>query len=158
MTSKSNNSELTMVLNSEIAFLSTSMMKKNPMKDLNQLSTSSDQNSQADQNDHNDQNDHPITEPLSSLTKDTSTPNIVSLAQTKSPSSIPVPQDRWSIDKHIELVNIIGNLGAGMLTRAMAKELSVASTHECLFVDFLLEEEHKKVSKALKHPRWVDAM
>nr|GEZ01965.1 hypothetical protein [Tanacetum cinerariifolium] len=36
----------------------------------------------------------------------------------------PAPQDRWSKDKHIELVNIIDNLGFGMLTRVMAKELS----------------------------------
>ncbi|GKA22159.1 hypothetical protein Tco_0708121, partial [Tanacetum coccineum] len=57
----------------------------------------------------------------------------------------PAPQDRWSKDKHIELVNIIGNPGAGMLTRAMAKELSPALAHECLFVDFLYEEEPKKV-------------
>ncbi|GJU33011.1 retrovirus-related pol polyprotein from transposon TNT 1-94 [Tanacetum coccineum] len=41
------------------------------------------------------------------------------------------PQDRWSQDKHIELVNII---------------------------DFISEEEPKKVSEALKHPGWVDAM
>ncbi|GKF33705.1 hypothetical protein Tco_0106905 [Tanacetum coccineum] len=53
-------------------------------------------------------------------------------------------QDRWSQDKNIKLVSIIGNPGAGMLTRAMAKELSVASAHECLFVDFLSEEEPKK--------------
>ncbi|GJX31218.1 hypothetical protein Tco_0241073 [Tanacetum coccineum] len=45
-----------------------------------------------------------------------------------------------------------------MLTRAMAKQLSVALAHECLFVDFLSKEEPKKVSEALKHPRWVDAM
>ncbi|GJZ99939.1 retrovirus-related pol polyprotein from transposon TNT 1-94 [Tanacetum coccineum] len=70
----------------------------------------------------------------------------------------PAPQDRWSQDKHIELVNIIGNLGAGMLTRAIAKELSVASAHECLFVDFLSKEEPKKVSEALKHHGWVNAM
>ncbi|GKC29856.1 retrovirus-related pol polyprotein from transposon TNT 1-94, partial [Tanacetum coccineum] len=69
-----------------------------------------------------------------------------------------VPQDRWSQAKHIELVNIIGNPGAGMLIRAMAKQLSAASAHECLFVDFLSEEESKKVSEALKHPRWVDAI
>ncbi|GJV54999.1 hypothetical protein Tco_1456004 [Tanacetum coccineum] len=62
------------------------------------------------------------------------------------------PQDRWSQDKHIELVNIIGNPRAGMLTRAMAKELSAALAHECLFVDFLSEEEPKKVSETLKHP------
>nr|GEU71077.1 hypothetical protein [Tanacetum cinerariifolium] len=41
------------------------------------------------------------------------------------------PQDRWSKDKHIELVNII---------------------------DFLSKEEPKKESEALKHPGWVDAM
>ncbi|GKA18490.1 retrovirus-related pol polyprotein from transposon TNT 1-94 [Tanacetum coccineum] len=70
----------------------------------------------------------------------------------------PAPQDRWSQDKHIELVNIIGNPGVEMLTRAMAKQLSAASAHECLFVDFLSEEEPKKVSEALKHLGWVDAM
>ncbi|GJW46285.1 retrovirus-related pol polyprotein from transposon TNT 1-94 [Tanacetum coccineum] len=68
------------------------------------------------------------------------------------------PQDRWSQDKHIELVNIIGNTGVGMLTRSMAKELVAASAHECLFIYFLSKEEHKKVSKALQHPGWVDAM
>ncbi|GJS60344.1 retrovirus-related pol polyprotein from transposon TNT 1-94 [Tanacetum coccineum] len=45
-----------------------------------------------------------------------------------------------------------------MLTRAMAKELSAASAHECLFVDFVSEEEPKKVFEALKYPGWVDAM
>ncbi|GJW91863.1 retrovirus-related pol polyprotein from transposon TNT 1-94 [Tanacetum coccineum] len=56
----------------------------------------------------------------------------------------PSPQDRWSQDKHIELVNIIGNPEAGMLTRAMTKQLSATSAHECLFEDFLSEEEPKK--------------
>ncbi|GKB59696.1 retrovirus-related pol polyprotein from transposon TNT 1-94, partial [Tanacetum coccineum] len=45
-----------------------------------------------------------------------------------------------------------------MLTRSMAAKLTAASANECLFVDFLFEIEPKKVSKALKHPRWVDAM
>ncbi|GJS54452.1 hypothetical protein Tco_0627814 [Tanacetum coccineum] len=45
-----------------------------------------------------------------------------------------------------------------MLTRAMAKELGAASAHECLFVDFLLEEEPKKVFDALQHLGWADAM
>ncbi|GJV62464.1 hypothetical protein Tco_0788454 [Tanacetum coccineum] len=45
-----------------------------------------------------------------------------------------------------------------MLTRSMARELSTALAHEYLFVDFLSEEEPKKVSEALKHPGWVDAM
>ncbi|GJS16860.1 retrovirus-related pol polyprotein from transposon TNT 1-94 [Tanacetum coccineum] len=137
-----------------------------------------DQNDQADQNDHTDlkdlnhQNNPPvqaveslndITKPLSSLIENTSAPKAVSLIQIESPSSIPsmassAPHDRWSKDKHIDLVNIIGNKGVGMLTRGMAKELSVASAHECLFVDFLSKEEPKKVSEALKHPGWVDAM
>ncbi|GKD07333.1 retrovirus-related pol polyprotein from transposon TNT 1-94, partial [Tanacetum coccineum] len=43
----------------------------------------------------------------------------------------PAPQDRWFKDKHIELVNII---------------------------DFISEEEPKKVSEALKHPGWVNSM
>nr|GEW96282.1 retrovirus-related Pol polyprotein from transposon TNT 1-94 [Tanacetum cinerariifolium] len=68
------------------------------------------------------------------------------------------PSQRWSLDKHIELVNIIGNPGAVMLTRAMANQLSAASAYECLFVDFLSKEEPKKVSEALKHPGWVAAM
>ncbi|GKA57317.1 retrovirus-related pol polyprotein from transposon TNT 1-94 [Tanacetum coccineum] len=41
------------------------------------------------------------------------------------------PQDRWSQEKHIEMVNII---------------------------DFLSKEEPKKVFDALQHPGWVDAM
>nr|GEU80168.1 retrovirus-related Pol polyprotein from transposon TNT 1-94 [Tanacetum cinerariifolium] len=47
--------------------------------------------------------------------------------------------DRWLRDQHIELVNIIGNPGEGMLTRSMA-----ASASEFLFVDFLSEIEPKK--------------
>ncbi|GJZ96112.1 hypothetical protein Tco_0668446 [Tanacetum coccineum] len=82
--------------------------------------------------------------------------NVVSTIQTKSPLSIPsmaspTPYDKWSRDKHIELVKIVGNPRAGMLTRAMAKELSAALAYECLFVDFLFEEEPKKIFEALKH-------
>nr|GEU42718.1 hypothetical protein [Tanacetum cinerariifolium] len=40
----------------------------------------------------------------------------------------------------------------------MAKQLSTALAHECLFIDFLSKEEHKTVFEALKHPGWVDAM
>ncbi|GJV51251.1 retrovirus-related pol polyprotein from transposon TNT 1-94 [Tanacetum coccineum] len=52
--------------------------------------------------------------------------------------------DRWSRDQHIELVNIIGDPGEGMLTRSMAAKLTTASTSECLFVDFLSKIEPKK--------------
>ncbi|GJR10141.1 retrovirus-related pol polyprotein from transposon TNT 1-94 [Tanacetum coccineum] len=37
---------------------------------------------------------------------------------------------------------------AGMLTRAMAKQLSAASAHECLYVDFISEEEPKKIKQS----------
>ncbi|GJZ63561.1 retrovirus-related pol polyprotein from transposon TNT 1-94 [Tanacetum coccineum] len=53
------------------------------------------------------------------------------------------------------LVNIIGNPEAGMLTRAMDKELNAASAHECLFVDFLSEEEPKRF---LKHLSILDGL
>ncbi|GJS15950.1 hypothetical protein Tco_0410422 [Tanacetum coccineum] len=93
--------------------------------------------------------------------EDTSVQDTISIPNPPLPIPLvvtPSPQDRWSQDKHIEIVNIIGNLGAEMLTRAMAKQLSVASTHECLFVDFLSKKEPKKVFEALKHPGWVNAM
>ncbi|GKC23283.1 retrovirus-related pol polyprotein from transposon TNT 1-94 [Tanacetum coccineum] len=46
----------------------------------------------------------------------------------------------------------------GMLTRSLAAKLTAASTSECLFVDFLYEIEPKRVTEALKHPGWGDAM
>ncbi|GKA88187.1 retrovirus-related pol polyprotein from transposon TNT 1-94 [Tanacetum coccineum] len=58
-------------------------------------------------------------------------PHLLVFHQMVTPSSRQMVQE-----KHIELINIIGNLGA----------------------DFLSEEEPKKVSKALKHHGWVDAM
>ncbi|GJQ96901.1 retrovirus-related pol polyprotein from transposon TNT 1-94 [Tanacetum coccineum] len=82
-------------------------------------------------------------------------PHIFNQAST---SSHPVPQDSWSKDQHIELVNIIGDPGEGMLTRSMTTKLIAASASKCLFADFLSKIEPKKVSEALKHPRWVDAM
>ncbi|GJT98127.1 retrovirus-related pol polyprotein from transposon TNT 1-94 [Tanacetum coccineum] len=42
-----------------------------------------------------------------------------------------------------EVVATACNPGSGMLTKALAKELSIASAHECLFVDFLSKEEPK---------------
>nr|GEY12647.1 hypothetical protein [Tanacetum cinerariifolium] len=75
-----------------------------------------------------------------------------------STSSHPAPQDRWSRDQHIELVNIIGNPGEDMLTRSMAAKLTAASASECLFADFLSEIKLKKASEALKHQGWINAM
>ncbi|GJX61110.1 hypothetical protein Tco_0294010, partial [Tanacetum coccineum] len=69
-----------------------------------------------------------------------------------STSSHSIPRDRWSREQHIELVNIIGNPGEGMLTRSIIAKLTAALVSECLFTDFLSEIEPKKVSEALKHP------
>ncbi|GJR03391.1 retrovirus-related pol polyprotein from transposon TNT 1-94 [Tanacetum coccineum] len=118
----------------------------------------------------NIQNDQMITQPtdvpsgnntevsgsiIEPLVPDVTQSHITNQAST---SSHPVPQDRWSRDQHIELVNIIGDPGEGMLTRSMAAKLTAASASECLFADFLFEIEPKKVSEALKHPGWIDAM
>ncbi|GKE43217.1 retrovirus-related pol polyprotein from transposon TNT 1-94, partial [Tanacetum coccineum] len=118
----------------------------------------------------NVQNDQMITQPtdipsgnntevlgsiIESLVPDVPQSHISNQAST---SSHPVPQDRWSRDQHIELLNIIGDPGEGMLTRSTAAKLIAASTRECQFTDFLSEIEPKKVSEALKHPRWIDSM
>ncbi|GJT70198.1 retrovirus-related pol polyprotein from transposon TNT 1-94 [Tanacetum coccineum] len=66
------------------------------------------------------------------------------ISNQASTSSHPVPQDRWSKDQHIKLVNIIGDPGEGMLTRNMVAKLTAASASECLFTDFLSEIEPKK--------------
>ncbi|GJW02119.1 retrovirus-related pol polyprotein from transposon TNT 1-94 [Tanacetum coccineum] len=124
---------------------------------------SSDQNGQTDQNDQSVQNDEilnddhfehsnhtndeqiidnlPNTEDIqiskhssSPRVKDTSVQNTILIPNPPLPIPsvvTPAPQDIWSQDKHIKLVNII---------------------------NFLSEEEPKKVSEALKHPGWVDAM
>ncbi|GJW56847.1 retrovirus-related pol polyprotein from transposon TNT 1-94 [Tanacetum coccineum] len=129
-------------------------------------------NDQSEHSNHNNDNhfidnlpnteDVQIFEPMSYLAEDALVSNTIPIPTNPSLSILSMaslaPQDRWSQDKHIELVNIIGNPGAGMLTRAMAKELSAALAHECLFVDFLSKEEPKKVSEALKHLGWDDAM
>ncbi|GJY80653.1 retrovirus-related pol polyprotein from transposon TNT 1-94 [Tanacetum coccineum] len=56
-------------------------------------------------------------------------------------------ENRWSKDQHIELVNIIGDPGEGMLTRSVAAKLTAASTYECIFADFLSKIEPKKNKK-----------
>ncbi|GJT63039.1 retrovirus-related pol polyprotein from transposon TNT 1-94 [Tanacetum coccineum] len=68
-----------------------------------------------------------------------------------------VPQDRWSRDQQIKLMNIIGEPIKGMLTSMTAK-LIATSAIECLFPDILSKIEPKKVSEANKHPGWIDTM
>ncbi|GJT55388.1 hypothetical protein Tco_0990442 [Tanacetum coccineum] len=88
-------------------------------------------------------------------TKGTHEQNVQNDQMITQPTNVPSgnnTEDRWSRDQHIELVNIIGDPGKGMLTRSMAAKFTTASTSECLFADFLSEIEPKKVSEALKHP------
>ncbi|GJT44745.1 retrovirus-related pol polyprotein from transposon TNT 1-94 [Tanacetum coccineum] len=94
----------------------------------------------------------PITEPLVPEVPQSQNTHLASI------SSYPIAQGRWSKDQHIELVNIIGEPGEGILIRSMAAKLIVVSASDCLFADFLSEIEPKKVSEALKHPGWVDVM
>ncbi|GJZ24135.1 retrovirus-related pol polyprotein from transposon TNT 1-94 [Tanacetum coccineum] len=81
----------------------------------------------SDQNGQTDQNDQSIFEHSSSpRVLDTSVQDTIPILNPPLPISsevTPAPQDRWTQDKHIELVNIIGDLGAGMLTRALPKNL-----------------------------------
>ncbi|GJV12033.1 retrovirus-related pol polyprotein from transposon TNT 1-94 [Tanacetum coccineum] len=84
-------------------------------------------------------------------------PTITSLS-TKIISNPQVPQDKWSRDKHIELVNIIGEPLAGVTTRSMIRDSEAALAHECLYVNFLSKIEPKKLIEALKEEGWVIAM
>ncbi|GKB09256.1 retrovirus-related pol polyprotein from transposon TNT 1-94 [Tanacetum coccineum] len=70
----------------------------------------------------------------------------------------PVPQDRWSREKHIELVNIIGEPLANITTRSRIIDSDAASAHECLYVSFLSEIEPKKLIEAQEKEGWVIAM
>ncbi|GKC59027.1 retrovirus-related pol polyprotein from transposon TNT 1-94, partial [Tanacetum coccineum] len=64
-------------------------------------------------------------------------------------------QERWSREKHIELVNIIGEPLGGITTRSRIKDFEAASAHECLYVNFLSEIESKKLIEALKEKGWI---
>ncbi|GJT64662.1 retrovirus-related pol polyprotein from transposon TNT 1-94 [Tanacetum coccineum] len=61
-----------------------------------------------------------------------------------------VPQDRWSREKYIELVNILSEPQAGVTTRSRIRDSKAASTHECLYVNFLSKIEPKKLAEALE--------
>nr|GFB54794.1 hypothetical protein [Tanacetum cinerariifolium] len=75
--------------------------------------------------------DNVIIEPISDVQP---SPTIISpiaaVEINSSPEVIlqtPVPQDKWLKEKHIELVNIIGEPLASITTRSRAKDFDVAS-------------------------------
>ncbi|GJS54363.1 hypothetical protein Tco_0627725 [Tanacetum coccineum] len=67
-------------------------------------------------------------------------------------------QDNTVKRKHIELVNIIGEPLAGIITRIRVRDSEASSTHECLYVNFLSEIKPKKLIEALEEEGWVIAM
>ncbi|GJS65390.1 retrovirus-related pol polyprotein from transposon TNT 1-94 [Tanacetum coccineum] len=66
----------------------------------------------------------------------------------------PIPQDIWSREKHIELVNIIGEPLVSITTRSRIRDSDAASAHECPYVNFLSEIEPKKLIEALEEEGW----
>ncbi|GJV32405.1 retrovirus-related pol polyprotein from transposon TNT 1-94 [Tanacetum coccineum] len=72
------------------------------------------------------------------------------------------PQDnvlnRWSREKHIKLINIIGEPLANITTRSRIRDSDAASAYECLYVNFLSEIEPNKLIEGLEEEGWVIAM
>ncbi|GJW06727.1 retrovirus-related pol polyprotein from transposon TNT 1-94 [Tanacetum coccineum] len=58
----------------------------------------------------------------------------------------------------VKLVNIIGEPLAGIITRSRIRDSNVASTSECLYVNFLSEMEPKKLIEAIEEEGWIIAM
>ncbi|GKB12217.1 retrovirus-related pol polyprotein from transposon TNT 1-94 [Tanacetum coccineum] len=73
-------------------------------------------------------NENVINEPIGVVQPSSTTisPSVESILH------ILVPQDRWSREKHIELVNIIGEPLAGITTKSRIRDSEAASAHECL--------------------------
>ncbi|GJT42744.1 hypothetical protein Tco_0951459 [Tanacetum coccineum] len=51
----------------------------------------------------------------------------------------PAPQDKWYMDKHILLVNILSKPNARVTTKSRVRDAEAASAHKCLYVSFLSE-------------------
>nr|GEW73600.1 hypothetical protein [Tanacetum cinerariifolium] len=69
-----------------------------------------------------------------------------------------VLQDRWSKEKHIEVVNILGEPQVGVTTRSIIRDSEASSAHECLYVNFLSKIEPKKLVEALKEEGRIISM
>ncbi|GJY21936.1 retrovirus-related pol polyprotein from transposon TNT 1-94 [Tanacetum coccineum] len=95
---------------------------------------------------HAEFQDNVINEPISDVQ-----PSPTTISPSAGVNSHPhVPQDRWSTEKHIKLVNIIGEPQAGVTTKSRIRDSEAASDHECLYVNFLSEIKPKKLLKLLK--------
>nr|GEV53648.1 hypothetical protein [Tanacetum cinerariifolium] len=85
-----------------------------------------------------------IVEPISDVQP---SPTISPLAEVI--LQTPVPQERWSREKHIKLMNIIGEPLAGITTRSRIRDSDAASASEM---------EPKKLIEALEEESWIIAM
>ncbi|GJX34400.1 retrovirus-related pol polyprotein from transposon TNT 1-94 [Tanacetum coccineum] len=83
-------------------------------------------------------------------------PTLIS-PSTKINHDTPDPQDKWSRDKHILLVNILDEPQVGVTTRSRVKDSKAASTHECPYVNFSQRLNQNRVIETLKEERWVIA-
>ncbi|GKB94437.1 hypothetical protein Tco_0980574 [Tanacetum coccineum] len=135
---------------------------------------SSDQNGQTDQNDQTTQTDEILNDNLSMNTHPLKRRGLSLHPRYHfKPKIHPYPirisvttvtlKTIWYQEKHIELVSIIGNPRAGMLTRAMAKQLNAClSAQDVSFSRrFFIEEEllkgpasPKAILDGLCHARW----
>ncbi|GKA33371.1 retrovirus-related pol polyprotein from transposon TNT 1-94 [Tanacetum coccineum] len=107
--------------------------------------------------------DDEFLEPRSEVTQCIGNTDDVQPSPTISPSAnvipqILIPQDIWSREKHIKLVNIIGEPLASITTRSRIRDSDAASAFECLYVNFLSEIEPKKLIEALEEEGWIIAM
>ncbi|GKE77284.1 hypothetical protein Tco_1543404 [Tanacetum coccineum] len=67
-------------------------------------------------------------------------------------------QDRWAREKHIELVNIIGEPLAGITTKSRVRDSDAALAHECVYVNFLSKMGPKKLIEALEEEGWISVI
>ncbi|GJU97724.1 retrovirus-related pol polyprotein from transposon TNT 1-94 [Tanacetum coccineum] len=88
--------------------------------------------------------DNVITKPINDTNSSSTTisPSVEAIPQS------PIPQDRWSREKHIKLVNIIGEPLAGITTSRRVRDSEAASAHECLYkqgLDLVLKPHGKTI-------------
>ncbi|GJX13604.1 retrovirus-related pol polyprotein from transposon TNT 1-94 [Tanacetum coccineum] len=122
--------------------------------DNHQALNEPDQIEKADHFEPVEPQNHVIIEPISDVQPSlTIPPSAKAILQTL------VPQDRWSREKHIKLVNIIDEPLAGITTRSRIRDSYAALAFECFYVNFLAEMEPKKLIEALKEEEgWIIAM
>nr|GEV28848.1 ribonuclease H-like domain-containing protein [Tanacetum cinerariifolium] len=99
--------------------------------------------------------DDEFLEPMSEVTNCPDNADDVQPSPTIPPSAkvilqTLIPQDMWSREKHIELVNIICEPLAGITTKSRIRDSDAASASECLYVNFLSKMKPNKVIEALE--------